>query len=305
MISAISQTQRVIVSFHSESLQKRFSENAGTHGIYATNLTTAVIPSNDCWARDHGPISILEDDQCRLLDFQFDGWNKKYPFELDNRITGELHRLDHFGHTEPESISCVLEGGSIETNGQGLIATTSHCLIKQNRNPGFCKRDYESMFAQWFGCSETLWIDDVCLTGDDTDGHIDTLLRFCPDDTILYQFTDDQSHVDYQALNHLHVQLKDWNASKGNSFSLVPVSAPQPVYSAENTVLPASYVNFTICNELVLAPVYNDKNDQLALHLLQEKFPQRTIIAIPALALIQQCGSVHCTSMQLPAGVIH
>jgi len=304
VIRYVTDQQKVIISIHDQSTMDKFTSLPGYSDISQKNLEAYIVPSNDCWARDHGPVTIIEDENPVLLDFGFNGWNKKYPFKLDDEVTQELHARGAFGNTGLRSIDTVLEGGSIETNGNSWLFTTSSCLLQHNRNPGYDQNRFESVFSEFFGCEHKIWLQHGMITGDDTDGHIDTLLRFCSENLIVYQQCRDPAHMDYTSLKKMENQLIDFNNKYDQPFTLVPLPVPDKIFSPDKKPLPASYVNFIITNHMILMPGYEDINDKNAMSILQECFPGREVISINSLPLIMQFGSLHCTSMQLPAGVV-
>ncbi len=259
--------------------------------------------TNDTWIRDYGPLAVSDGTGLRLLDFVFDGWGRKYPAELDNAVT---RKLETEGVFKPSCrrFRLVLEGGSIDTDGQGSLLTTSNCLITNSRNPGYDKAAFERLFAEEMGIQRVLWLDHGELEGDDTDAHIDMLARFCSPHTIAYtQFTD-RSDSQFAGLNAMERQLGTFTTLEGRPYQLLPLPLPAPLHSVTGKRLPASYANFLIINGAVLVPVYDDPADTIALERLAGVFPERHVIPVNCLPLIQQYGSLHCATMQLPAGVL-
>lgn len=262
------------------------------------------VASDDAWARDHGPLTVLEDDRPVLLDFSFDGWGGKYPAELDNQVTRRLHAQGAFGNTPLRSIDLVLEGGSVESDGKGTLMTTTRCLLSGSRNPGYTRTQLEAVLSETLGIERFLWLDHGYIVGDDTDGHIDLLARFCDEHTIAYTACDDQDDEHYDELEAMANDLASLRDAEGRPYELVPLPLPRAKRGPEGDRLPASYANFLIINEAVLVPVYNDPSDEAALERLGACFPGREIIEIPCLPLISQYGSLHCVTMQLPAGAM-
>ncbi|MCG8324071.1 MAG: agmatine deiminase family protein, partial [Thiotrichales bacterium] len=294
----------VVLCMNDETCQERLLSHPGYSGIRAANLRIHTIPNNDCWVRDYGPVTILENNSPVILDFVFNGWNNKYPYDLDNSLTRALHESGVYGEVKIRHVDSILEGGSIETNGKGCLITTSSCLTKHRRNPGYGLQQFETLFDKYFGCGNTIWLECEALAGDDTDGHVDTLLRFCPDDVIIYQACDDDVHPDFATLNALEEQLKNNTELMKQDIRLVPVPTPEKIHADNGHPLPASYVNFIITNDAVLLPVYGDKSDSDAAQIIAGCFPGRETHAIDARPLLQQGGSLHCASMQLPAGLV-
>ncbi len=273
-------------------------------GVALQKITFYQVSSDDSWARDHGPITILVNGQPTLLDFTFNAWGDKFESNLDNLITGKLHELGAFGSTPRQVINMVLEGGGIESDGKDTLLTTSACLLSDTRNPEMDKQQIEKQLCELFGLKRVLWLDHGYLAGDDTDSHIDTLARFCNEETIIYVSCDDPEDEHYPALKAMEQQLQAMTTSAGNPYKLIPLPWPGVKYNEEGKKLPASYANFLIINGAVLAPTYDDPQDALALEQLKTGFPDKEIIGINCLPLIWQYGSLHCVTMQLPAGVL-
>jgi agmatine deiminase len=257
------------------------------------------IPSDDTWARDFGPITIVEDGKPALLDFVFNGWGGKFTAERDNAISQCLHGLGAFGNTPLRSVDMILEGGSIESDGEGTLLTTSSCLLNPNRNPHLSKEQIEERLRQELGVERILWLEHGALAGDDTDAHIDTLARLCPNKTIVYVACDDPTDEHFDELKAMERELQAFGG-----YRLLPLPWPAAKFDDDGHRLPATYANFLIINGAVLVPTYNDPADAPALEVVQLAFPDREIIGIDCSTLIIQHGSLHCVTMQIPAGVL-
>jgi len=301
---AVLRHEQLLVACHDEALRARVAGILASRDIPADRLHLHVAPANDTWARDHGPIAVLCQGEATLLDYRFNGWGGKFPSELDNRITRSLHAQGAFGDTPIEYDELVLEGGSIEVDGQGTLLTTEQCLLNPNRNPGLDRAQIESRLAEPLGLTRFLWLKHGYLAGDDTDSHIDTLARLCDPATIAYVACDDPHDEHYRELKAMEQELEAFRTAAGTPYRLVPLPWPQPKFDDEGTRLPATYANFLIINGAVLVPTYRDPADTLALQQLQACFPDREVIGIDCLPLIWQHGSLHCVTMQLPAGVL-
>ncbi|MDH5649519.1 MAG: agmatine deiminase family protein [Gammaproteobacteria bacterium] len=275
-----------------------------TAGISQDSTRLAIAPSNDTWARDHGPLTVVCRQQPLMLDFQFNGWGNKYPSDQDNAINRILSMANVFGDTPMETVDMVLEGGSLEVDGSGTLLTTEHCLLSPTRNPNLSREEIEQRLAERFGIERFLWLNRGQLEGDDTDGHIDTLARFCDRDTIAYQSCDDPADNHYLELQVMEQELQAFRTITGDPYRLVALPWPRAIYNDEGERLPATYANFLIINNKVLVPTYRDANDDKALERLRPCFPDRQIIGIDCLPIVHQYGSLHCLTMQLPAGVI-
>jgi len=261
-------------------------------------------PSNDTWARDHGPLAVRRGGRLTLLDFRFNGWGGKYPAELDDRITRALAAQGAFGATPLEAVDLVLEGGSVETDGQGTVLTTRSCLLSPGRNPGLAQKELEAALARWLGVRRVLWLEHGALEGDDTDGHVDTLARFCDAETIAFQACADPRDPQHAGLAELARELRALRRPDGRPYALVPLPLPAPVLDAEGGRLPAGYANFLITNGAVLVPGYNDAADGRARAALARCFADREVVTVDCRPLIREYGSLHCITMQLPAGVV-
>nr|WP_242476706.1 agmatine deiminase family protein [Halochromatium glycolicum] len=274
----------------------------------------ALAPSNDTWARDHGPITVIDggtEDRV-LVNFGFNGWGGKYPAALDDRITAAIHAAGGFAalttahpnasaHPRLESSPLVLEGGAVESDGAGTLLAVRRTIVDPARNPGWSAAAIEQELRERLGVARILWLEHGQLSGDDTDGHIDTLARFCDPETICYAASDDPNDPDHASLRLLADELRGLRRQNGAPYRLVPLPQPGPIFDAEGQRLPAGYANFLIINRAVLVPVYRDPADALACERLQQCFTGRRIEPVDCRALIRQGGSLHCITMQLPA----
>ncbi len=263
------------------------------------------LKSNDTWARDHGGLSVWKDDKPTILDFKFNAWGLKFTSNLDNQITSQLFEREIF-QTEvayESHLNFVLEGGSIESDGKGTILTTSECLTSPNRNQPLTLEEIGNYLKKAFGANRILFLDHGYLAGDDTDNHIDTLARFCDEETIAYVKCEDINDEHFYELNKMEKQLKSFVTTEGKPYKLVPLPMADAVYD-DGYRLPATYANFLIINGAVLMPFYNSSKDEVAKSILQTAFPDREIIGIDCSPLIKQHGSLHCVTMQFPQGFL-
>ncbi|MDD3775201.1 MAG: agmatine deiminase family protein [Sulfurovaceae bacterium] len=264
-----------------------------------TNMTFIELPTNDTWTRDYGVISIEEDGMTKFLDFTFDGWGGKFDAHLDNDVNKSLQKKGYFGTTTFETIDLVLEGGSLESDGLGTILTTSECLCNPNRNGGLSKSEVEAKLTKHLGATRFLWLDHGYLAGDDTDSHIDTLARFVNSKTIAYVKCDDKEDEHYEALSAMEAQLEEFVAVDGQPYELVALPMTSAIFDVNGKRLPATYANFLITNHALLYPTYNDPADKTAGEVFKALFPHLEIIPINCLRLIEQGGSLHCSTMQI------
>ena len=268
-------------------------------------ISVVKCPTNDTWARDHAFITLLKEDATPLLlDFCFNGWGMKFAANYDNQINNELYF--HHPVLKGEYVFCrnfILEGGSIESDGKGSLLTTEQCLLAKNRNE-MNRQEVEDFLKETFNLKQVLWLKHGYLAGDDTDSHVDTLARFCPDDTIVYVKCTNEKDEHYKELAMMEEELKAFRTLNGRPYRLLPLPMASAVYDEEHHRLPATYANFLIMNEAVLYPTYADfVNDMRAKEVLAEAFPGREIVGIDCTALIKQHGSLHCVTMQYPEGV--
>lgn len=302
--AAVTRFERLIVACHDESVRARVTSLFKAEKLPFERIALYLAPTNDTWARDHGPITVLCQDQATLLDFEFNGWGGKYPHNLDNQITRVLHAQNAFGTAPLERVPLILEGGSIEVDGQGTLLTTERCLLSSSRNPNLSRAQIEKQLAELLGITRFLWLQNGYLAGDDTDSHIDTLARLCDANTIAYVACDDPADEHYAELKAMEAELRVFRTSAGQPYRLVPLPWPRAKFDQDGARLPATYANFLIVNNAVLVPTYRDVADDAALEILRTCFPKHGIIGIDCLPLIFQRGSLHCVTMQIPAGLI-
>jgi len=252
------------------------------------------IPHNDTWARDHGFITVEENGQLILLDFKFNGWGEKFAAELDNDINRQLYEQQLVKGIYESHLDFVLEGGSIESDGKGTIFTTTCCLMAPHRNQPLTQQEIDQQLKEWLGAERIVWINHGSLIGDDTDGHIDTLVRIAPNDTLLYIGADDE-HPDLLLMEQ---ELQQLRTIDGHPYRLLQLPMPRPIYD-DGERLPATYANYLVINGAVLVPTYNQPDlDQEAISTIGKAFPDREIIGIDCRAVIRQHGSLHCCTMQ-------
>jgi agmatine/peptidylarginine deiminase len=272
-----------------------------------TRVYICFCKTNDTWARDHGPITLRSDDgKLTLLDFRFNGWGEKFEATLDNNVTRTLHEDGAFD-TETKGTprladndDFVLEGGAIESDGKGTIMTTECCLMAPNRNQPMDKEDIEEELRFRLKAKRIIWLKHGSLIGDDTDGHIDTIVRLAPNDTLLYNKCTDENDEQYADFVALEEELKELRTLDGKPYKLIPLPQPDAIYD-EGERLPATYANFLIINGAVLVPTYNqEEKDKEACEAIKKSFPDREIIAIDSRTIVRQHGSIHCCTMQVP-----
>ena len=267
---------------------------------YPRNLSFIEMPTNDTWIRDYGYISVVEDGEMKLLDFKFDAWGGKFDATLDNAVNRAFHKKGYMGITPLETIDFVLEGGAIESDGLGTIMTTTACLCNENRNGGLSKNEVEEKLAKYLGAKRVLWLDYGYLAGDDTDSHIDTLARFVSEDTIMYVQCLDKKDEHYVELRKMEEQLKEFRTFEDKKYTLIPLPMVSAKFDEENNRLPATYANFLITNGALVYPSYSVKEDKVVHEIFKDFFVDKEIIPVECSRLIEEGGSLHCSTMQIP-----
>ncbi len=297
LATAVLDVEHLLVVCRDDLHQQHVEATLQQAGANLGRLRTAVLPFNDTWARDFGPLTVSGEQGLMLLDYRFNGWGNKFEAAADNAVTQRLS-----WRVPVRAQALVLEGGSVEINSQGLLLTTSHCLLNPNRNPGLNQTEIEQQLREQLGATDILWLHHGYLEGDDTDAHIDTLARFCDDRTIAYVRCDDLDDSHYPALKKMEAELQQH--AERHQLKLVALPMTTPAFDDQGARLPGTYANFLIINGAVLMPTYNSDRDADALAQLQSAFPDRAVIGVPCLPLIHQHGSLHCVTMQLPEGVL-
>ncbi|MFV2056166.1 MAG: agmatine deiminase family protein [Thiohalomonadales bacterium] len=290
----ITRFEAVHILCYNQALRNKIQTRLFHLGIPEQRLQFHIIVSNDTWIRDYGPLRIKKHDTDHLIKFRFNGWGGKYSSKFDDRVTNTLFKRSPFVSMPQQIVNFVLEGGSIDSNGQGCLLTTTSCLLNANRNPTYNKFLIEAQLKHDLGIQQVIWLEVDSLPNDDTDGHIDTLARFCNPTTIIYNDCRNQdTHC-----KPLGRQLQDALAAlqcSSSSSAMQLITCPLPTAAK---ALPASYVNFLIINHAVLVPTYQDPLDIGVLSLFAQLFPDREVIGIDCMPLIKQYGSLHCATMQ-------
>lgn len=292
-----SRTQLLIVAPDTKKVCTMLEKN----GAAMSNITLFECDTNDTWARDHAFITILGDNVPHYADFCFNGWGRKFEATLDNAINGKLYDAGIIKGEYEDCTSFVLEGGSIESDGKGTILTTSQCLLAPHRNQPMNKEEIENCLKKMLHAVRVLWLNHGNLIGDDTDGHVDTVARLAPNDTIVYMQCTDESDAQFADLHAMEEEIAALRTADGKPYRLVPLPSPAPIFDEDGERLPATYANFLILNNSVLYPTYaQEKNDKEAAVALGKAFPGYEIVGIDCRALIRQHGSLHCVTMQYP-----
>ncbi len=247
--------QKLLIVCRDGTHRSQVEQRLGQAGIRRESLVFALADSNDSWTRDHGPLICIEGSRLCIVDFRFNGWGGRFPAALDDRITRTLFQGSIFGDAYLLSSDLVLEGGAVETDGRGTLLATRSSLLGATRNPGFTEAQVEGELRRTLGLRRFLWLDHGGISGDDTDGHIDSLARFCNPRCICHLSCTDRRHPDYEGLKRMKEQLKGFRDPHGRPYDLASLPLPRPRFDGNGRPLPASYANFLITNRAVLAPV--------------------------------------------------
>ena len=271
------------------------------------NITFIEVEYNDTWTRDYGPITILKDGkELRALDFGFNGWGLKFAANHDNQVNRRLKEKSVFTKgIYRNQTEFILEGGSIDGDGEGTILTTTKCLCSPNRNGWLTKREADEELRKRLGAQHVLFLDYGALLGDDTDSHIDTLARMAPDNIILFTGCRDVDDPQFEELLKMRAQLSMFRNAEGNPYNLVELPLPDAIYDEEGLRLPATYANYLVTDKVIFMPTYNQpEKDTLAMQTVRIAFPEHKVVGVDCNVLIKQHGSLHCATMQLPKGAL-
>lgn len=255
------------------------------------------LPFDDTWTRDYGPLALQGPDGPELADFIFNGWGGKYDARRDNEVN------QHLPWRVPlRTRSLVLEGGAVDTDGEGTLLTTRSCMRHPGRNPDLDDATLETRLREWLGVDDIIQLKHGALEGDDTDGHVDTLVRFCGPTSLAYVQCTDERDSHHGELHALEAELE--TMARTRDWQLIPLPLPPALHDEQGRRLPATYANFLILNDAVLMPVYGEATDEPARAQLQSAFPDRMVETVYCRPLLQQGGSLHCATLQLPEGVL-
>ena len=309
IVRLLSARERVHILVNDENAERRALGILKRAGADLGRVSFHRWPTNRVWTRDSGPIFVRNaEGQVGVTNWQFNAWAKYSDWELDDQVPGRVTELLGVREWKP---SCemadgsvrrfVLEGGSIDTNGAGILLSTEECLLSevQERNPGVGRDRLEKAFSDFLGMDQVLWLGQG-VAGDDTHGHVDDLCRFVGPTTIVTAVEADRSDANHEPLAENLARLKAARTLDGKQFTVVELPMPRAVVFRGQR-LPASYANFYIANGLVLAPTFNDPHDRVALGILADVFPGREVIGIHSVDLVWGLGTLHCMTQQQPA----
>lgn len=277
-IKAVSNFQKVLLIAPSQSDFIPFKN--------ISNVEFFLCDTNDTWIRDFGAIDILENGRLKALDFTFNAWGNKFQSQLDNAVNSKLFK-EKFKE-ELKKIDLILEGGSIDFNGEGIMLTSSNCLLNENRNSHLNKTQIDEKLKEIFGLKQIIWLEKGFIKGDDTDHHIDTLARFITPNTIAHCICEDEKDEHYLPLQEMKKELEK------TGFNLTQLPLPKPLYY-DGRRLGATYANFVFINNALIVPTYNDENDGIVMQRLAHVLPNRQIVGVDARVFLRQNGSLHCS----------
>lgn len=299
-IKELTAGERVCINVNDEAMQSFAIKYLQEAGVDLHKVDFFIHPTNDAWCRDHGPAFLINPAAAQpkaIVDWDYNAWGNKYPpYELDDVIPTLIGNSFNLPVFHPH---IVMEGGAVDFNGNGTLLTSKSCLLNPNRNPHLNQEQLEGYLQNYYGIDQVLWIDDG-IVGDDTDGHIDDTVRFVNEDTVLTVVETAKKDANYTLLRQNLKQLKSMRILSGKQLNIVELPMPKPVIYEEQR-LPASYANFYIANHSVIVPTFRCDNDDKALQVIQQCFPDRKITGIDSTDIIWGLGSFHCLSQQEPA----
>jgi agmatine/peptidylarginine deiminase len=301
LASAIARFEPLIVCVADATLRERAEWRLTSVGVDLARVRFVEAAYDDTWLRDSGPLTLADGKSFRLLDFRFTGWGGKFEGGRDDRLIESLVARKLFVAAEHKRIDWALEGGAIESDGNGTLLTTWRCM--HQRHPQMSREQMTSLMIDAFGATRVLWLEYGYLEGDDTDAHIDTLARFAPGDAIVFQTCDDPSDPHFAELARMRDEIATLRTADGRPYRLHPLPWARPIID-EGRRLASSYANYLIVNGAVVMPAYGDAADTAAASVIAAAHPGREVVMVDARDLIWQNGSVHCLTMQLPAGVL-
>jgi agmatine deiminase len=307
IVRTLSTSERVRILVNNKAHELKARRVLDRIGVMPDRIEFVRIPTNRGWTRDFGPIFLKRDDpqaQVTIASFLFNAWARYPDWQKDNRIPEHVAAKFHIPlvHVMQNNRGVVLEGGSIDVNGQGTLVTTEECLLDETiqvRNPGYTRQDYEEVFRRYMGISQVLWLGKG-IAGDDTHGHVDDVCRFVDPYTVVLCQEEHSSDENYRPLAENRERLEGMRCEDGRKVVIVSLPMPAPLFF-DGQRLPASYANFYIGNSVVVVPTFNDPNDHVALGILSELFPDRTVVGIHAVDLVWGFGTLHCLTQQQPA----
>ncbi|MBC7850095.1 MAG: agmatine deiminase family protein [Chitinophagaceae bacterium] len=292
--------ERVCINVRDEAMKQSATTHLNKAGVDTGTVEFYFHPTNDAWCRDHGPAFLINPEATikkAIVDWGYNAWGNKYPpFDLDDVIPTLI--ASHYGIPVYHP-GIVMEGGSVDFNGDGTVITSTACLLNPNRNPHLDQSQIEDYLHHFYGIKQVLWVDEGII-GDDTDGHIDDTVRFVNKDTVITVMEENKQDENYEILKHNRKQLATMRLQDGKQLNIVELPMPDALVY-EDQRLPCSYANFYIANKSVIVPTFRSKKDEKALQIIQDCFPDRAVIGIDSTEIIWGLGSFHCLSQQEPS----
>jgi len=298
-IKELSRGEEVCINVRDEALRDKVRADLAEAGVDLSRINLLIHPTNDAWCRDHGPAFLVQPgakDPKVIVSWKYNAWGNKYDHDLDEQIPGLVARYLNLPIFYP---GIVMEGGSVDFNGEGTLLTTTQCLLDENRNPGLLQHEIEEYLRNFYGVEQVLWLNEG-IEGDDTNGHIDDITRFFKPDGLITMVEPRKSDANHKILDENVRKLKTFRLRNGKQPDIAEIPMPKPVIY-EGQRLPASYANFYIANQSVIVPNFRCKEDDQAMRVLEACFPQHTIVGIDSVEIIWGLGSFHCLSQQEPA----
>jgi agmatine deiminase len=300
-VATLARFEDVVVNVSDQASEDDARERLRAEGADLGRIRFHHVPLNDAWFRDNGPIFLVDGyGRVALTDWRFNAWGGKYAFDLDDRAPEAVAR--HLGMRR-FAFPFVLEGGAIEVNDEGVLITTRSCLLTPTRNPQLDEDDQEALLRAGLGIRHVAWLDEG-LEGDHTDGHVDTIVRFAGDRTLVCAVSEDPYDVNFARMERNLVTLRGLRTPDGEPYHVVPLPLPKARLELDERRLAASYANWYVANGVVLVPIYGDDHDDRALEIIGPLFPERVVIGVPARALITGGGAWHCVTQQQPTGEV-
>ena len=299
-VKVLTESELVRINVVDAAMQDFATAHLLKAGVPMDKVEFFLHPTNDAWCRDHGPAFLINPNAANkkvIVDWNYNAWGDKYPpYDLDDVIPTRI--AEHYG-LPVYYPGIIMEGGSVEFNGAGTLLTSTACLLNPNRNPHLNQEQIEGYLRNYYGVEQILWVDEG-IVGDDTDGHIDDTVRFVNADTVLTVVEPNKQDENHAILQHNLKQLQQMRLLNGKQLNIVELPMPDAVVY-EDQRLPASYANFYISNQHVIVPTFRCDKDDQALSIIQQCFPERTVVGIDSTEIIWGLGSFHCLSQQEPA----
>jgi agmatine deiminase len=298
-IKELSFGEMVNINVLDEIMHQKVQKQLIELGVDMNKINFYLHPTNDAWCRDHGPAFLINpkaDIPKIIVDWEYNAWGNKYPYDLDNKIPQLIANQLKIPYISP---GIVMEGGSVDFNGKGTLITSKACLLNENRNPSLNQSQIESYLFEYYGIEQVIWMNDG-IDGDDTNGHIDDTVRFVNEDTVITVMETDKNDANYKPLKENYNELKKVRLLNGKQLNIIELPMPEPMFIDDQRV-PCSYANFYIANNSVIVPIFHCKSDDTALEIIAECFHDRAVIGLDSSDIIWGLGSFHCLSQQEPS----